>query len=300
MRTRKLLPKLIFLMIPLALLLLALCTPIGGWFAQGVSEVWQAFVKLPGITWLREQMAAEGSIEGASLEQETEGIDALLEAGRAFQEQQAYEKALEHYREALQRNEEYAPTHVALAGLYLQLGKKKKAIQELERAAELAPDNKYVLGELGRLYLEEDEYDKAVDVLEKAKKVAPDEAIVRYWLGLAYQLRSFSDAEQAVEELEQAARLEPDRAEVYYHLGMAYLRRDDEGDEQRAIGAFRKVTELDPQEADAYFYLGRLYLKSGEREAAVAAWRQYVAKAKDEEKVSKVRGWLQRLEEETP
>lgn len=273
-----------------------LFTPLGYWVAGGAAGLWQRFLGLPGIAWARQQMGetGEGSTEVVS-GQDAEAINSMLEAGHALQQGEAYEEALRRYREALNLDEEYAPTHVALAGLYMQLGREDDALAELEKAAALAPDNVFVLGQLGKLYLQRDEFEKGVDALERAAELDPDDAILRYWLGVAYHYRSYTDVQKAVSTLEEAAQIAPDEAEIHYHLAMAYVRRDDDLDEQKAIRALIQTLKLDPTQTEAYYYLGQLYIKTAERDAGIAAWEHYVAESDDAESVEKVRGWLRNM-----
>lgn len=277
----------------LALVAALLFTPLGFWLGRGAGLVWQGFLNLPGIALARQQM--ESSQQGqrsSALKPDTETIHDLLRSAYTLQEKASYEEALRRYREALQLDEEYAPTHLALATLYLELGRTKEAISELEQAAQLDPTSAVAWGQLGRLYLQEKELDKAVFALQQATTLDPKEPRYRYSLGVAYHYRSYTDVENALEELLAAAELQPDQAEIYYHLAMTYMRRDDQGDEQRAIEAFHKTLELDPGQTEVYYYLGRLYLETNQMEAGVAAWREYVKVSPDQQTVEKVRGWL--------
>ena len=147
----------------------------------------QGFMGLPGIAWAREQ---SGTSVGPSQEGPTsatvKAIQEVLKAGYLHQEEQSYGKALDRYQEALALNEEYAPTHMALAALYLQLDRQEEALQEMEHVNELAPGDSFVLRQLGQLYLKQNEFDKAVGALEQAREVDPEDVMVSYWLGVAY------------------------------------------------------------------------------------------------------------------
>ena len=81
------------------------------------------------------------------------------------------------------------------------------------------------------------------------------------------------------------------------YLAMAYVRRDDDLDPQRAIASLEKALELDRTETEAFYYLGQLYLKTGQRDKAIAAWREYVVWSDNPESVDKVRTWLRDLEQ---
>jgi len=285
-----------------ALLILGLVlafTPLGSQLKSGLAGIWRAIGNLPGIAWAREQWQTAATPQEATSPTpiaNSEGINAILREGRALQEQGDVDAALRRYREALKRQEDYAATHLALASAYLQLGREEEALAELERAAELAPDNSFIQAQLGRLYLKREDLAKSVAALERARELEPEEAQIRYWLGAAYYFRSYADAKSAVAELEKAVELDPEDAESQTRLAMAYMHRDEAGDRDRASRALEKALELDPQQAEPYYYLGQLHLQAGRREEAIAAWREYVARGEDQETVARVRTWLQDLE----
>jgi len=275
-------------------------TPLGSRLGSGLAGLGRAFGALPGIAWARGQWQTAATPQEATTSTpiaNSEEINAILREGRALQEQGDIDGALQRYREALKRQEDYAATHLALASAYLQLEREEEALTELERAAELAPDNSFVQAQLGRLYLKREDLAKSVAALEKARELDPEDSQIRYWLGAAYYFRSYADVSSAVTELEKATELDPEDAESQTRLAMAYMHRDDTGDRDRALRALEKALELDPQQAEPYYYLGQLYLQAGRREEAIAAWREYVAKGEDQEAVARVRTWLQALEE---
>lgn len=279
------------------LVLLVLLTPLGPWLGRGARALWQGFLHLPGIAWAREQWGAAPTTETAIPQADKEAIQSLLEQGQQARRRGAYEEALRLYRQALDRAQDYAPTHVALAELYYAMGDLERSIAELEQAAALAPDNPFIFSQLGQLYLQEEDYDGAVRALQRASELDPSAAEVRFLLGLARYRRSFLDAEAAVQALEQAVKLRPQQAEIHYQLALAYMRRDAKGDEERAIAAFERALALDPDQVEAYYHLGHLYLSNGQPEKAIVAWQRYVATSDDQETVAMVRTWLQELEQ---
>ena len=277
----------------LALLMGLLLTPLGDW-------LWQGFLHLPGIAWARDQIesTSESDAPGdAAADADTDAIHAILQSGYEKQMSNAYEEALQSYREALRLDDRYAPSHVALAGLYMQLGRQDQAIEELETAAGLQPDSPMVFTQLGQLYLQQGDLPKAVAALQRAKEIDPEDPITRYWLGVAYHQRSYQDAEDSVHELEEAVRLEPNEADLYFHLAMAYVRRDDDQDTLNARAALKRTLELDPSQTEPYYYLGQLALQDEDYATALEAWRRYVAVSDDLETVEKVRQWLPNLQE---
>ena len=282
-----------------ALVLALVFTPLGHWAGMGATALVRGFMGLPGIAWAREQ---SGTTVGASRQGPTSAtvnaIQEVLKAGYLLQEEQSYGKALDRYQDALALDEDYAPTHMALAALYLQLDRQEEALQEMEHVNELAPGDSFVLSQLGQLYLKQNEFDEAVDALEEAREVDPENAVVGYWLGVAYHYRSYADIEMAVLELQRAIELEPEEAEAHYHLAMTLLRRDDPGDDEQAIDALLETLKLDPAQSEAYYYLGRAYLEIGQPEAAVKSWKQYIVESDDEVTVARVREWLSNVPDE--
>jgi tetratricopeptide (TPR) repeat protein len=283
-----------------ALLVGLLFTPLGHWLAWGANSLWQGFTLLPGIAWARqhlEQQEAQPVSPEPTASTGSAAIREMLYSGYTLQEAGRLEEALRHYREALQADDRYPPTLVALASAYMQLGREDDALREMERAAELAPDNAFVLGQLGFLYLRRREFEQSIAMLERAKAAAPDEAPIRLWLGKAYHFRSLADAEKAVVELERGAELAPQSGDIHYRLALSYMRREDPSDSQRAIQSLQRTIELDPGYADAYYHLGLLHAQANEWEAAIEAWHSYVDLSDDQESVQRVRGWLRNLKE---
>ncbi|MBC7234795.1 MAG: tetratricopeptide repeat protein [Chloroflexi bacterium] len=277
------------------IMLIVLVTPIRYTLGDALLSLWRGVLDLPGVAWLREQGAVDAAEQGSSVG--VEMIDAILEKGHELQQQEVYDEALKRYREALRLKEDYAPTHVALASLYMQRGMEDEALQELERAAAIDPDIPLVMGQLGRLYLKRDELDKAVSALERAVALDPEEALYRYFLGMAYHYRSYADIERAVQQMEMAAKLRPEDADVHYHLAMVYVRRGDEGDQEAAIKALERSIELDPQQANALFYLGQLYWQADRTQAAAAAWRRFLEVSDDPERKAQVERALASLKQ---
>ena len=290
--------RIIASIILLALAAALLFTPRGGLLARGLNGLRVGVLNLPGIAWARGQLG-RGAPPGAEARPASEGSDAirtLLREGMSLQEQGKPEEALRRYQRALEADRDYPPTYAALASAYMQLEQEDEAVQALEQAAALAPDNGFVLGQLGELYLKRDNYEGSIAVLERAKAAEPEEPRIRSMLGTAYYYRAHADIQNAVLELEQGTRLAASDADIHFRLALAYMQRDEAGDGDRAIQTLKRVLELDPAQAEAYRYLGMLYLRSGRREEAIAAWRRYVEAGEDKETVAQVSEWLRSLE----
>jgi tetratricopeptide (TPR) repeat protein len=167
--------------------------------------------------------------------------------------------------------------HVFLAGHYSQREDYQTAIQEMETASKIEPDNPAIIAELGSLYAENGEFEAAVSAFQEATRLAAGDA--RFWLLFAqfslnheYHIEEYGipasrnavvlsgDDPAALDALGyghllhgdlllaerlilQAARRDPGRAQTLYHLG---LLRIHQGDAQAGLAAFRAAEQLDP------------------------------------------------------
>jgi predicted Zn-dependent protease len=65
----------------------------------------------------------------------------------------------------------------------------------------------------------------------------------------------------------------------YFYLGEAYLRRDEKGDTDKALKAYKKAAKRSPKFAPTYKRLGMHYMKKGNKGKARHYFRQYLSLA---------------------
>lgn len=104
----------------------------------------------------------------------------------------------------------------------------------------------------GTVYLEANHLGQAVEELERARDLAPQDAATRFNLGLAYAHKG--DLDKAVVELNEAQKLDPRDAETHYNLGAILWRRQDYNG---AAHEFKACLQLDPNHEDAKKWLER-------------------------------------------
>ena len=102
----------------------------------------------------------------------------------------------------------------------------------------------------GTVYLEAQQIQQAVEELEKARDIAPGDAATRFNLGLAYAKKG--DLDKAMVELNEAQRLDPRDAETHYNLGAILWRRQDYNGSARE---FRVCLALEPRHEEAATWL---------------------------------------------
>ncbi len=65
----------------------------------------------------------------------------------------------------------------------------------------------------------------------------------------------------------------------YYYLGEAYSRRDEKGDNSKALKAYRTAVKKSPKFAPAYMRLGMHYMKTGSKKKARYYFKKYLSLA---------------------
>jgi len=176
-----------------------------------------------------------------ALKRDPENVAAMVGKGRALSCQGAFGSAVETFREAITADPGYVPGYVQLALTY----QNQYVADPLTFASRLAD---------------------AIDVLEQAESIAPDDATVRNTQGIIYY--EAGDLDQARAALEQAVELaaadglsERERSVIQVNLGRTYR---DQGQLELAQTAFRRAVVLDPASASAHNNLGHVNFRLGD------------------------------------
>jgi tetratricopeptide (TPR) repeat protein len=150
-------------------------------------------------------------------------------------------------------------------------GDAKRAVKELERALELAPNDPQAETLLGWAQMLRGHYDDALFTYYKVLAKTPDNPLARVNLGYICLKKGIFG--EAIEHLSKAIRQEQDRkASLYAHfyMGLVYAEREMY-DDARAF--FRKTLELGPNLLEAWWEMGRAFYLEGNHRAAAEAWR---------------------------
>jgi tetratricopeptide (TPR) repeat protein len=164
-----------------------------------------------------------------------------------------------------------ASTFIEKGWSRLSLGDYAGAETALSRALELSPNDPQSEALLGWAQMLNEKYDDALLNFSKVLMKQPANALARINVGyICLKKRIFGEA---IEHLSKAIRLDNDRkATLYAHfyLGLVYLEREMYED---AMNFFQKTIALGPNLIEAHYELGRANWFNGNRDAAVAAWR---------------------------
>jgi len=189
--------------------------------------------------------------------------------------------AIQHLERSLALNPSYySPTYIELAKAYRRTGQAPRAIELLEDAVAVYPDNfalrfnlgyhfqaagrlddallayqqaaemvpRYpqVLNNLASIHLARGEPQEALAMMRRALEVRPDDG--RTWGNVGMVLGATGRFEEAEQAFRQATALLPDEAPLHFNLGLALMRQ---GKNAEAITAMRRALEIDPDMAPA-------------------------------------------------
>ena len=111
----------------------------------------------------------------------------LYQAGREYQAQVQYDRAIESYLKAIERDHAMADAHNALGVAYAEQGRYDEAIAEIKAAIELKPGEAYMHNNLGYAYLLSGADREALNPLEIALQLEPGNKRAAFNLRLAHE-----------------------------------------------------------------------------------------------------------------
>jgi Flp pilus assembly protein TadD len=152
---------------------------------------------------------------------------------------------------------EYA-RHMDLAVELMKNRRYAVAVQEWNKALELAPTNPRVHNSLGVALMETGKADEAIGHYRRALELNPGYAEAYNNLGEALAGKGMD--QEAIVQFERAVRLDTVNAVTRSNLGMVYART---GQTDKAIVQMKKVVQAKPDDADACRNLGHALAEKG-------------------------------------
>lgn len=140
-----------------------------------------------------------------------------------------------------------------------------RAKQEMTLATELVPAEPAGWMNLALVGIRLDEVDAAVQALEEARKLAPDDATVDRLFGLLESRRGNSDA--AVKHFRQAVEKDPGDVRSAYALAEEIERRGEPGSGDEAAGLLAEILERRPNNLAVLLERARLAVKADDAQA---------------------------------
>ena len=184
-----------------------------------------------------------------------------------------YVKAVELYREALDKDKMKAPemaeTRYSLGKVLDKMSRLDEAVEEFRLAVELKPDNiKYYLAmadDLDAMGLIEQE----VIILRNAAILDNTNPHVKAMLGTSYaKLGQYTNARA---EFEAALRLNSRDPQSHVNMGLLY---DKEGDKAKAVESLENALMVNPEYDPALLTLGAMYTRLGKNQDSVRVYKK--------------------------
>ncbi len=191
---------------------------------------------------------------------------------------EGYDKSLEYYRQAIDKDSTYALAYAGVADTYVSLLwegylRAAEALPKIEAASKKALEIDASLGEAhlsrGSLLLTQWDSVSALKEYHRAVELTPGFLTGRRFYANA--LRSMRRFDEAIAEMRQAQELDPLSVETNEGLGATYYQAGRYDD---AIAQLKKTLEIEPNYGRAHELLAEVYGRKGMQKEAVAEWQQ--------------------------
>lgn len=144
---------------------------------------------------------------------------------------------------------EYGPAFTLAGQFFSIIGDIEKALEKLEQANKLLPQDDIAWRQRMQLLLQEQQYEEVISVGLEADTKVPEDAFIQFFLGTAYLLEENSS--EAVTWLERASRAparRPFKSVIYGTLGDSYADQENFEDADRV---YELALRYDPQNHNA-------------------------------------------------
>ena len=224
------------------------------------------------------QPASSETINANTVEQSV-NLDAVAEffKGVTYQNRRNYEKAVEHYTEALRLNPQLVEAYNNRGNAYCN--KKSlvgRAIEDYTRAIDLTPNYAIAYYNRGTAYYNQSKHNLAIEDFNAAIDLNPNFAEAFHNRGVAYSGKNMPDL--AIVDFDQAIQLKQNLVEAYNNRGAAY---NDKNMFDHAIKDFNKAIQLNPNYAIAYNNRGNAHKAKREYDRAIEDYNKAINLAPD-------------------
>jgi len=230
---------------------------------QDAEEILNAYVERnPWDAEIRQQLE-NPSTHGSSVEQPFDIAEFFIEQGERQFEKGKRDHALACFEIALEHNPNCAKAYSNLGVLSWQDGDLQTALEHLNKALRLDPQDFDILYNSSKVLAAVGELDTASDLLRLYLQHNPQDEVG--WQDYDAILRQDGAPQWKADEVPAEV------ADIYIRMGEALARaKDDLGAGQ----AFERALQVDPTRVGPYYQLGRLHLELGHESEALAVLRE--------------------------
>jgi tetratricopeptide (TPR) repeat protein len=149
--------------------------------------------------------------------------DQMVREGNALYDAGKYSDAVQKYLSAMAVAPDWYEPHYELGQTYSQMNRSSDAEAQFKLALKAHPNCWICYQGMGNLADDSGNSASALENYQKAVELAPDQAQPRYNLAIAYV--RVQKADDAISALQEAERLRPDYASPYFLLGKVYYQQ---------------------------------------------------------------------------
>jgi tetratricopeptide (TPR) repeat protein len=204
------------------------------------------------------------------IETSPQSAQANADLGDLYAQQQRWQLAVKHYRQAITLQPDFESIYKTLADLLLQQGQDEEAIKVYRQGVKNNPQNANYLFALASALAAQKKWLRASNNYQQAAKLEPSAKVYYHWGVVNYEQQEYARARS---HLQQAAELEPS-AEIYYYWGLTHfkLQADDE-----AVDCWQKAIALKQNYFLPYYQLGKLWQNQRQWQQAISAYQQVIS-----------------------
>jgi tetratricopeptide (TPR) repeat protein len=169
--------------------------------------------------------------------------EAYLFTGLVLHESERFEEAIVWFLKGIELAPNQADLHFHLGATYDKLNRFDALVAEMKKAIAIDSKHAMALNYLGYTYVERGIFlDEAIDLINRALTLKPNDGYVIDSLGWAYYKQG--KVKEALKTLKKAVDLVPDDPVILEHLGEVYLK---ENQRDRSQEAWSHSLKLDPK-----------------------------------------------------
>ena len=192
--------------------------------------------------------------EGLILDPQNSNL--LNNKGVVYNSNSQYEKALTFYNESIESNPSNPIPYINRAGTnYLFHGKYDEALDDIETAMGLTPNNSFAYSTKGQIYVKMGKVEEGMKFLNHALTLEPFNPNLYLQRGMAYGETSNYDKSIADYELALKYKIK-DTSKVYNNFAVIYRRKEDFELAEKYI---KMSLKEDPENANSYGTLALIY-----------------------------------------
>jgi len=156
-----------------------------------------------------------------------------------------------------------------LAYCYIRNNETKKGIQYYKFTLKYEPDHYDSLSNLAAVYQNQGRSQDALNLLERAKNIYPNDPILLN--NIAFTLVHQGRTRKAEEYYREALKLVPNHPLILYNLSVCFTRK---GNWQEGIDSLNQLFEVDPDHSAGWVLLGNIYDQIDEFDTAIDCYNK--------------------------